>query len=363
MKFKCRFWSILLVLCIVLAGCGDSKSDLQGSTKESQSERSIEETTEVVEESASAEQEETEVVTEETEENKEAVITEIDRYVIKADVLACLDDELIEYYKKAMDAVFARETEVKLSDSWDDNLLIMSAMMYNPYAFLLEEYDVTDDHKSIYLKYAYSAKEQQEMIDFMDNEYLGILNGIITEDMNELEKVLAVYHYFASTITYDYDWLDGLNMSDDKFLYPDIEIYEALKTNQGVCHTYTYLCEFALQQLGVECLRVSAQMANEDSGHMWLVVKIDGEYYHFDPTWDSNYGQVGLKYFGMTDEECLNRGVLDYSSSYDEMYGKIVCDDTRFSEWRDVYDYYLNYDHTITLYRKGVDDPQIEQLN
>lgn len=291
-------------------------------------------------------------VQEETQaQESEPAIAEINHYVVKADVRACMDEEMLSCYRKAVDAVFERKEKVRLTDSWDNNLIIMTALQNSPYAFALDDFALTDDHKSMYVKYGYSAAEQEEMYAFIDNEYLSILNEIIRKDMGELEKVLAVYHYFAGRISYNYDWLEGFDLSDEKYLYPDIEIYEALKTNRGVCHSYSYLCEFALQQLGVECLRVTGTMTDSEDGHMWLIVRIDGKYYHCDPTWDSDGEQVSLRYFGMTDDECRARGVEGFENSYDQMYGEITCDDSRFSKWRDVYDYHLNGDHTITLYR------------
>ena len=64
------------------------------------------------------------------------------------------------------------------------------------------------------------------------------------------------------------------NLTENNTVQPTS--YEALKTNKGVCHTYTYLCEFTLQQLRIECLRFSGDMTDKkDEGHMWLVVRID----------------------------------------------------------------------------------------
>ena len=67
------------------------------------------------------------------------------------------------------------------------------------------------------------------MQSFIEDTFIKIINDNIYTEMNELEKVLAIYKYFSGNIKYNYDWLYGLNMSDNKFLYPDIEIYEALK--------------------------------------------------------------------------------------------------------------------------------------
>ncbi len=133
------------------------------------------------------------------------------------------------------------------------------ALQSDPYYFFVEKLTFTADHSGVKLSYAYSDERQQEMRDFMDGQYIRLLNQIIEPDMNELDKVLAVYRYFALRIQYDEQWAQALQLSDDKFLFPEIEIYQALSTNRGVCHSYAYLCEFALQQLGVECLRFPAR--------------------------------------------------------------------------------------------------------
>ncbi len=280
------------------------------------------------------------------------VLSSINHYVIKADVKAYLSQEEIVLFQKVMDAIFAQKKEVILSEDYDSNLRILGALSGSPYYFFVKQDRFSKDHTKVLFTYGYSASEQAEMAEFMDKEYLTLINENITSDMNELEKVLAIYRYFASRISYDYEWLYGLDMADDKFLYPDIEIYQALKTDKGVCHTYTYLCEFALQQLGIECLRFTGEMTDKkDAGHMWLVVRIDGEYYHCDPTWDSNGAEVGLKYFGMTDEERTTSGVTFSNLCIDGAYGQIVCNSKRFADFRDVSNFEINNDHSITLYK------------
>ncbi len=267
---------------------------------------------------------------------KDTVITEMNPYVIKADVRAYMTEEDIRLYKTLVDAVFARAEIVHLSDDYDANLRAFGALQGNPYYFFLEKLTFTKDHGSARLTYAYTPQEQEEMREYIDSQYIDLLNEIIDPGMSELAKTLAVYRYFASRIEYDYDWLDGRNLSDDMFLYPEIGIYQALKTGRGVCHSYTYLCEFALQQLGIECLRFIGEMVDSEDEHMWLVIRIDDAYYHCDPTWDNGDLLVGLNYFGMTDQERRDSGVVNFEQSYDGAYGKIVCDGNRFAIFRGV---------------------------
>ena len=69
---------------------------------------------------------------------------------------------------------------------------------------------------------------------------------------------------------------------------------------------------------------------------MWLVIRLEGKYYHIDPTWDDNGNAEGLNYFGMTDAERTASGVEGYDVSYDGAYGEIACDDDAFAAFRGV---------------------------
>ncbi len=289
---------------------------------------------------------------EEPEAPPEPVLTEINHYVMSPADRYYLTDSRMDAYKKALDAVFAHEEEVRLSDSYDDNLAVLGYLQQSPYTFVVSDYTFTPDHTGMYFEYAYPAEECTEMFELIDQEYLTLINETITPDMTELEKVLAIHKYFAQRISYDYDWLDELNMSDDQYLFPDIVIYQALTTNKGVCHTYTYLCEFAFQQLGIDCLRLTADMQDGDSGHMWPLVWIDGTTYHIDPTWDRNGDSVSLRYFGMTDEENSERGLVDNWSVTIDIALDGTCTDPRFADWRDIVDYTLIGNHQMEVTRE-----------
>ena len=287
----------------------------------------------------------------------------IDHYVIALDATAYATDEEIACYHRLMDAVFAREERVQLTPSYDSNLNVLSLARNNPYRFLVKKAKFTDDHTAVLLTYAYDAAEQRAMVDYIDGEYLNMFAEILELDMTDLEKVLAVHHYFAERIEYDYEYVEGLSLSDEKFLYPEIEIYEALKTGKGVCHSYTYLCEFALQQLDIDCLRLTAEFEEGEEGHMWLAVRLDGEWYHVDPTWDSEDGFVSLMYFGMTDEERLAGGLTEnWNVDVDMNFGPIHAVSDRFAALHDIYDYRMLGGHRMEVRRIGESAPEIIDL-
>ena len=290
-------------------------------------------------------------------------VASIDHYVVELDTTAYITEPELACYKRLMDAIFAREEEVRLLDSYDSNLNVLSLALKNPYRFLVKRARLTDDHRSIRLSYAYTAAEQEEMIAFIDGEFLSMFDEILELDMTDLEKVLAVHGYFASHIEYDYAYAEELSLSDEQFLYPEIEIYEALQTGKGVCHSYTYLCEFALQQLDIDCLRLTAEISDTEEGHMWLAVRLDGEWYHVDPTWDRDGDCVSLRYFGMNDAERIASGIEDsWNVGVDMNFGPIECTSERFSSLWDVYDYRMLGGHKMEVWREEMESPEIIDL-
>lgn len=68
-----------------------------------------------------------------------------------------------------------------------------------------------------------------------------------------------------------------------------------LETGEGVCQAYSLLLKYYLDMLGYDnCLAVN-------SGHQWNMVKIGGEWYHVDLTWDEASPDKPYKYFLKSD--------------------------------------------------------------
>lgn len=278
-------------------------------------------------------------------------VTTINPYFIKADIEAYLSEQEISIFKSVIDGIFMQEDKVELTNDYDSNLRILSAIKYSPYYFFVENEWFSTNQTVINFSYKYNIDTQSEMHKFMNSELIKILNTIlIYPNMNDVEKALGVYRYFSEHLVYDYDWLEGLEKSNNSFLYPDIEIYQALSTGKGVCHTYTYLCEFALRQMGVECLPISGVQNDSDTRHMWLLIKLNGKYYHCDPTWQASTNNLsGLQYFGMTDEERLLSGISIDTTSIDGAYGEIICNDETYLPLREVENFVIKPYHILEL--------------
>lgn len=118
---------------------------------------------------------------------------------------------------------------------------------------------------------------------------------------------------------------------------------------KAVCSGYSLASKLLFDLCSIESFTVSGNAEHDGvkEGHMWLVVKIDGEWYHFDPTWNDleseeiNY-VYGYRYFNLTTEE-ISKTHSDFTLpkdvecvSYDAQYyirNGLYC--TK-ENWRDI---------------------------
>lgn len=145
-----------------------------------------------------------------------------------------------------------------------------------------------------------SYDEQAAYVDQRTNE---ILAQIITPGMSDYDKVKAVH-----------DWI-VLNMEYDLTLKNSFP-YEALTTGKVVCYGYALLTYQMLEKVGVRTLLIVGPVRDGYSSgssssalHGWNMVRIDGEWYQYDATWDDpvpdEKGRILYNFFLISDERML----------------------------------------------------------
>lgn len=123
----------------------------------------------------------------------------------------------------------------------------------------------------------------------------------------------------------------------------------ALVHGKGVCASYTLAMKLLLDVSGIESCVVRGTAENEDGAeaHVWLLVKIDGNWYHLDPTWNDPVSDDGESvcvhtYFNLTTESISadhsEFTLPDFISSDDTganyfVRGGLMCGE---DDWRDV---------------------------
>lgn len=120
----------------------------------------------------------------------------------------------------------------------------------------------------------------------IENEYAAALSSV-KDGMNDVEKALALYDYVIALINYPdesavIEYIDGFpQYSAEKYT-----VISALRDRSAVCTAYAALYAALLNDVGISAITVdSAEMS-----HCWVMLRIDGVWYHADPTWDDpNY--------------------------------------------------------------------------
>lgn len=163
----------------------------------------------------------------------------------------------------------------------------------------------------IQLGYNYSPNELVAMNREVDSKADEIIGQIITPSMTDYDKVKAIHDYIVNNTTYD------------SSLQPiSYTIYGALIKGSGVCQAYTSAFEALLDKVGIENIAV----VSESMEHAWSMVKLDGDYYHIDTTWDdpvTNTGENVLRYdyFLINDEEMKSREHVWEYNDYPQALG------------------------------------------
>nr|MDD6335874.1 transglutaminase-like domain-containing protein [bacterium] len=195
---------------------------------------------------------------------------------------AYLGEEGVWDYQNMVNAILKREGSYTLKNSSEDiNGFIMDSIFRSQCLLraLVPQTSVSDNGKTLYFTYRYDqAMHVQEIMAF-EQSFQAIIADIIKPGYNELDSALEIYRYFATRFSYDYSFDPSLGI--------DIEVYDALKDDLAVCHTFANACRFALQQLGIESAEGRGISTLDESFHAWLQVKLDGQWYHLDPTFEN----------------------------------------------------------------------------
>lgn len=113
-----------------------------------------------------------------------------------------------------------------------------------------------------------------------------ILSGALRYT-NDYEKERYVHDALLGRVTYNLS--AALNQS----------AYSALVNGETVCAGYARAFQYLLQQLGIPCYYCTGY-AGEN--HAWNIVKLDGEFYNVDTTWDDT-GSGTYDYFNKNDRD------------------------------------------------------------
>ena len=226
-----------------------------------------------------------------------------------------------EYYIKIDTCIKKLEQDIhfgfaKNADVKKDVSLVLSAI-YNDrpeYFYLPQDYNVKSlkvgDIEYTYLRLKYTVKsidERDRKTREMNRIIDSMISSSVTDEMTDFEKELALHDALMNKVEYlVYEKIETIPQEQHT-------AYEAFVNNSGVCDGMAKAYMMLLNKVGIETIMVTGKIA--DIAHAWNIVKLDGEYYHVDPTSDtveiSEKTIVMHRYFNLSDNEIFITHILD----------------------------------------------------
>lgn len=132
-----------------------------------------------------------------------------------------------------------------------------------------------------YRKDATEIKRQKEATIKKAKE---VVSSVIKPGMTDFEKELALHDYIVKTADYNVE-----NYNNKATTLEDHTAYGVLVDRIGVCESYAKAMNLLLKEVGIDCKYVtgfSKHNGVKGGGHAWNMVKLDGEWYNLDATWN-----------------------------------------------------------------------------
>ena len=106
------------------------------------------------------------------------------------------------------------------------------------------------------------------------------IDEAITPDMTPFEQELAVHDWLVDWADYDGDHTAAQGSSP----------YGLLVEREAICMGYANTFQLFMDLLDIQCITVVGASSGSMSDHAWNQVKLDGDWYAVDLTWDDAIG-------------------------------------------------------------------------
>lgn len=144
-----------------------------------------------------------------------------------------------------------------------------------------------------------------------------VLGEILRDGMSGGEKEAAVYRWLVNSVDYDWTHQDVMTETPRGSYTP----YGGLVNRTAVCLGYAVSFQLLMDLAGVECITVVGAAFQSRENHAWNMVRLDGEWYCVDATWDANYREQGISngidwtYFNVTSDFMAISHQWDYANT------------------------------------------------
>lgn len=207
------------------------------------------------------------------------------------------------------------------------------------------------------MKYSMTKDEYREAQAKIDEVCRKVMSGLTDPD-NQWQTELEIHDYIVENCEYEFVKEEGYKYST---------AYSALVTGVTACEGYSKAAKMLFDLVGIESMTVggeSVDSSGETVGHMWNIVKIDGEYYHLDCTWDDPVPSEDSSDVELMNELLLNMKSYDFFNLSDEMIKETHVPDGEYVECTATQgNYYIKTEKYYDLYNGETEEKILRHVS
>ncbi|MDO5291243.1 MAG: transglutaminase domain-containing protein [bacterium] len=207
----------------------------------------------------------TSMTQEEKQDNDEKFIEQLREGMLKREKTIELSykgdaDKVHEFVGDAINKVFEIDDDSTTSD-YD----------YLRYCYLGTEIKIKGFLDTYSVTYTFEYNETKEQTEIVDKNIASALKVLDIEDKTDYEKIKAIHNYIIKNTSYD------VRVEKNS-------AYDNLINRSSVCQGYALLTYKMMKEAGIDCRIITGQ--GKGVSHAWNIVKLDGNWYNIDCTWD-----------------------------------------------------------------------------
>jgi transglutaminase/protease-like cytokinesis protein 3 len=124
-----------------------------------------------------------------------------------------------------------------------------------------------------------------------------VVNNIKSQTNDSSQQLDRLYQTMGERLEFNYE--------TEK--YRNVNLYEVYYSKKTICYGYAKLFALGAQLLGYDAIVISGEITDSKTAHAWTLVKIDGQWRHFDLTWDdAGASLVNRIYYNKSDDFMKN---------------------------------------------------------
>lgn len=209
-------------------------------------------------------------------------------------------------YKKIYDGIQNHENKISISKLSGITVPLNEILYFigldNPHIFYVDfnhcKLLETSSEKSIKVTYWYTQSEINELNRKVDTVFKKMLSRI--SGNTDYEKEKSVHDLLIENVLYDTEAATNL----PKYFPVSNSILGVLFYKSAVCEGVAKVTKMLLNLLNIKCIVAVGFDLKHNEPHAWNIVKINGQPYHLDVTWDISNATVSYScydYFNLDD--------------------------------------------------------------